>query len=93
MDLSSLSPSAAEVKETFLVPLDYFLTHPPITHSYDLVPRAEGFPYDLIGFPQGYPWRGSSVNVPIYLYEDHVIWGLTGRIVEHLAELLREGEP
>ncbi|HIT57986.1 MAG TPA: CoA pyrophosphatase [Candidatus Galloscillospira stercoripullorum] len=93
VDLSSLSPSAAEVKETFLVPLDYFLTHPPITHSYDLVPRAEGFPYDLIGFPQGYPWRGSSVNVPIYLYEDHVIWGLTGRIVEHLAELLREGEP
>ena len=77
----SMRASAAEVKETFLVPLDYFLTHPPITHSYDLVPRAEGFPYDLIGFPEGYPWRGGTHQVPIWTYKGHAIWGLTGRIL------------
>ena len=46
----------------------------------------EDFPYELIGFPQGYPWRKGRASVPIYRWQGHVIWGLTGRIVRHLLE-------
>ena len=85
-----LSPSAAEVKETFLAPLDFFLSHDPIHYTYPLVPQVgSDFPYDLIGFPQGYPWRGAEADVPIYLYKNRAIWGLTGRIVLWLVRQLR----
>ena len=50
-----MTASAAEVKETFLVPADFF--------------------------PQGYPWRTGTHQVPIWTYKGHVIWGLTARIL------------
>ena len=90
-DYHQLSPSPAEVKETFLVPLDFFLRTPPQCYTYTLLPQVdEDFPYDQIGFPQGYPWQKGQVQVPIYRWEGRAIWGLTGRITARLAELLRE---
>ena len=78
--------SGAEVKETFLVPFSFFLEENPLMQHYKLEPRVPpDFPYALIGFPQGYAWRGGSVEVPIYRFEEHVIWGLTGRICHYLA--------
>lgn len=83
--------SEAEVKETFLVPFSFFLEKDPMLYTYDLEPQIpENFPYHLIGFEQGYPWRAGKMDVPIYLYENHAIWGLTGRICMHLAKQMRE---
>ncbi len=87
--LDRLSPNPAEVQETFLVPLSFFQSNPPLSYSYPLVPQVGAdFPYDLIGFPQGYPWRAGQGEVPIYLYQGHAIWGLTGRIVRWVTEQL-----
>ena len=60
-------------------------------YEYDLVPDAAHIPPERIGFPGGYRWRGGRVEVPVYRWKEHIIWGLTGRIVHHLAETLREG--
>ena len=77
-----MTASAAEVKETFLVPADFFAQQPPLLYRFPLVPKVdEDFPYDLIGFPQGYPWRTGTHQVPIWTYKGHVIWGLTARIL------------
>lgn len=85
--LAAMAPGPAEVKETFLVPVDWLRAHPPEEHVYDLVPQVgEDFPYERIGFPQGYRWRKGRVTVPIYRWAGHPIWGLTGRIVKHLME-------
>ena len=46
----------------------------------------DDFPYDRIGFSQGYRWRGGHVDVPIYDWPGHPIWGLTGRITRRLME-------
>ena len=79
--------NAAEVAETFLVPVSRFF-QPPQVYTYPLQPVVgDDFPYDLIGFPQGYAWRGGQVEVPIYPCGAHTVWGLTGRIVR---ELFRE---
>ena len=84
--LAQLQASAAEVKETFLVPFSFFETTNPLKYSYTLKPEIpDNFPYDLIGFQDGYPWKGGHTDVPIYLYENHAIWGLTGRICQHLV--------
>ena len=90
--LDRLAPNPAEVGETFLAPLDFFRTHPPLSYTYPLVPQVgEDFPNALIGFPQGYPWQAGRTEVPIYPYEGRAIWGLTGRMVRWLVEQLGQG--
>ena len=89
--LDHLRLNPAEVGETFLVPLDHLMTHPPLEYDYQLIPRTgEGFPYELIGIPRDYRWQPGGENVPVYPWKDHAIWGLTGRITRHLISLLRE---
>ena len=84
---AAVCPSPAEVKEVFTVPVNWLLAHPPAVYSYDLVPQVgEDFPYERVGFPRGYRWRGGKVSVPIYDWPDHPIWGLTGRITRRLLE-------
>lgn len=83
-----------EVDETFLVPVRHLLETEPLEYSYQLIPQpAEGFPYELIGIPRDYRWQPGGENVPVYPWEGHAIWGLTGRITRHLAALLREMGP
>ncbi|MEG1858097.1 MAG: CoA pyrophosphatase [Pseudoflavonifractor sp.] len=76
-----------EVVETFLVPLSFFREHPPQMGAYALQPKAEdNFPYESIGVDGGYDWKSGRVEVPVYRYEGHPIWGMTGRIVRHLID-------
>ena len=85
--LARVRPQEAEVAETFLAPLSYFLEEKPLCPSFPLVPQVgEDFPYAQIGFPQGYDWKGARVEVPIYAWEGRAIWGITGRVMKHLAE-------
>lgn len=77
-----MRPNAGEVKETFLVPVEYFLTREPLVYTYPLEPHVgDDFPYELIGFRDNYRWRGDKVEVPIWDYQGYAIWGLTARIL------------
>ena len=85
--LAAMRPSAAEVAEVFTVPLRFFRETPPEVYTYDLVPKLpEAFPYEAVGISRQYPWRGGRVDVPIWYYEGHVIWGLTGRVIRDLTK-------
>lgn len=75
------------MKETFLVPVEFFREHPPMEYTYDMVPEVpEDFPYELIGFPQGYRWRRGGATCPSTGGRDMPSGGLTGRIVRHLMQ-------
>lgn len=83
--------SAAEVGETFEVPLAHLLATDPIEYDYDLIPTpARDFPYELLNIPRDYQWQKGSENVPVYPWQGHAIWGLTGRITRHLVRLVRQ---
>ena len=89
--ISRLSPSPAEVEETFFVPLSHLKQNPPLEYTYQLMPTpAENFPYDVIGIPRDYKWQPGGENVPVYPWEGRAIWGLTGRITRHVLQLLGE---
>lgn len=89
--ISRLSPSPAEVEETFFVPLSHLKQNPPLEYTYQLMPApAENFPYDVIGIPRDYKWQPGGENVPVYPWEGRAIWGLTGRITRHLLRVLEE---
>ena len=89
LDRMKLNP--AEVGEVFQVPLKHLMTHPPLEYGYQLIPDTDDkFPYELIGIPRDYRWQRGKENVPVYPWEGHAIWGLTGRITRHLVKLLPE---
>ncbi len=88
--LSRIKINPAEVKEWFLVPVDFFLENPPRVYVYDVIPNVgDDFPYELIHRESGYNWRKGRTRVPIYQYKEYAIWGLTARITENLANFIR----
>lgn len=89
--LAALSPSPAEVAETFSVPFSFFQETAPEVYTYDLTPQPPaGFPYEEVGIPADYPWARGRVDVPIWYWQGHAIWGMTARIVRDLAK--RDGK-
>ncbi len=91
--LRAIQENRSEVKDTFLVPLDYLLSYPEEVYRYPVGPEVDdSFPFDRIGFPHDYPWRRGWMDVPIYEYQGHYIWGMTGRTVRWLLDRLRAME-
>ncbi len=87
------TPNRDEVKETFFVPLREVLEQSPYIYKMDVIPDIrEDFPYEKVRFDDSYNWRKGRAEIPIYLHEDRVIWGLTGRITKNLAEIIRSAE-
>ena len=95
--LAALQPSADEVKDVFFVPLDYLQNYPEEVYRYKVAAQVDDrFPYERMGFPKTYPWRTGFMDVPIYEYQGHFIWGMTARTVRWLLrqlQLMEEGTP
>lgn len=84
--MKALKPSPAEVAEAFTVPLEFFQNTAPEMYSYDLTPHAQrNFPYEAVGVSVDYPWSRGRVEVPVWYWHHHVIWGMTARIVREIA--------
>lgn len=84
--LAALRPAPAEVAEVFTAPLAFFRETEPDLRRYELVPRVpEDFPYGPVGIPPDYPWSHGQVEIPIWYYEGHVIWGMTARLVREIV--------
>lgn len=91
--VARLKASEAEVKNVFFVPLDYLMDYPEEVYRYVIAPQVDGkFPYERMGFPKDYPWRTGFMDVPIYEYQGHFIWGMTARTVRWLLRELRAME-
>ena len=77
-------PSPEEVRDTFLVPVDFFTRQPPKLYHFRAVPdlgEDERSFNEAIGFPEGYPWKNKMDVEPVWTYGGHTIWGLTGKIL------------
>ncbi len=80
-----MRPFPAEVAEAFTVPLSFFRETEPEIWRYDLLPQVpEDFPYGPVGIPRDYYWSHGRAEVPIWHYRNHVIWGMTARLVREI---------
>lgn len=83
--------SADEVEETIMVPLNFFFTHEPELFQNKLINQpSEDFPYEKVPGGQQYPWASGIYDVLFYHYEEYIIWGLTARIVQSAASIMKE---
>ena len=91
--LERLHCNPDEVDEIFTVPVDHLLNNDPFLYKMQIKPQIkEDFPYERIKFPKTYKWRVGTNDIPIYEYENRIIWGLTGRVTMNLMEVLKGRE-
>lgn len=91
--LERLDCNPDEVDEIFTVPVDHLLNNEPFLYKMQIMPQIkEDFPYERIRFPKTYKWRVGSNDIPIYEYENRIIWGLTGRVTMNLMQVLKGRE-
>ena len=82
-----IRPAPAEVAEVFTAPLAFFRDTPPQVYTYELIPQVpEEFPYAAVGVPSDYPWSRGRVDVPIWHWRGHAVWGMTARLVRDLVK-------
>ena len=79
----------AEVEDTFIVPLQFFMDNEPYVFTADIAEDVTDFPYELYGVSRDYYWGKSSVEMPLYKYEDRNIWGITARIIRKFAQEMK----
>lgn len=83
--LAAIQPAPEEVADVFTVPLTFFRQQAPEVYTYTLTPQIPAdFPYDAVGIPPTYPWSAGTVELPVWHWGEHAIWGMTARIVRDL---------
>lgn len=88
-----IKPNKSEVSETFVVPLDFLKNTRPETFKMNVYfEPSENFPIQSIPNQQYYKRRSYQTTEYFYYYKNYVIWGLTGRILRHFLELMKEVE-
>jgi len=85
--------SRAEVSSVFRVPMTFFLQTEPVCYSLTWVPQPpEDFPYHLIQGGRNYRWRQQKRDEYFYQYDNHIIWGITAKIIRAYARIIKENE-
>lgn len=87
----AMRPNAAEVAETFTVPVEFLLSAEPITATMEMGTRPlADFPFELVpGYSREWKRRG-TYNVLFYRYQHYVIWGLTAQVLSSFIKICRE---
>lgn len=86
--LETMRPEAAEVADTFLLPLRVLRQHAPEVYVRQLAVEAPDFPYGDAGVTADYPWRPYRLEVPVFRGLPHPLWGITARITMAVLEKL-----
>lgn len=84
--LKKASLNENEVEELFTVPIRFFKENPAEIYDIDVVSDTTDFPYDETGISPDYKWRRGKNLLPLYRYNDKIIWGITARIVKWFVE-------
>lgn len=73
----------------FTVPLAFFRETAPEQYVYALQPDVPGdFPYETVGIPADYRWARGRVEVPIWYWQGHAVWGMTARLTQDIVRHL-----
>lgn len=94
-DCQHMTLEKNEVAEAFLVKVSEFLDNEPFVYESDVIADRTDFPYELAGISEDYPWSMGKWHTVVYNVNDingvhRIVWGITGGIVWHVMDQLRE---
>lgn len=90
---ATLSPNPQEVDSVFTVPLSTLLEMEPETFETNIhFEPGKQFPFNKIPNQSKYNKRTHTFTELFYYYDEHVIWGLTARILHHFLQTIKEAE-
>lgn len=93
-DPEDTSPDRTEVDEIFSVSLKTALKSSPEYHEVPMIPSPkDDFPYEKIPGGENYTWRPRNLPELFYDFNDHVVWGITARILNEFLRLIDENHP
>ncbi len=70
-----------EVAEVFTIPLDWLMKTEPRWYRYHVFQEHRpDFPAEIVGVSEDYMLPGGRVEMPIWVYKGHVLWGMTARM-------------
>lgn len=101
-NLEELKIASSEVEYVFSVPVSYFVENEP--KEYDTIVRVHPsyidengkevvlFPAKELGLGEMYtrPWGGRRLKMYIYNVKDEIIWGITARFINDMANKLKQ---
>ncbi len=89
IQFEDINYSIDEVDSIFTVPLKHLITQSPLTHKLKIstVPDND-FPFHLIQEGKNYKWGVTNHYIHFYQYENHVIWGVTAKILKNFLEII-----
>ncbi len=88
--MDAIQPNKAEVEYVFTVPLEYLLQLEPEAHELKLgIVPTDAFPFHLIPGGKEYKFRKRTIPEYFYTYQNHIIWGLTARILKEFLDHLK----
>lgn len=89
-DINNMKLNVEEVEKVFFVPLDFLLNANVNTfvNKVNITP-ANNFPYELIPTKYNYKFSTGSYEVPFYIYNDYVIWGITAKTLLSFLSYLK----
>ncbi|MCT4595491.1 MAG: CoA pyrophosphatase [Anaeromicrobium sp.] len=89
-NIEHISYSKDEVSSIFSVPLKFFLDKNPDTYNTHIkVYTDEQFPHHLISGGRDYNWRVGTYPVYFYKYNEHIIWGITAKIIKNFIDIIK----
>lgn len=84
--LGQIKINKDEVDEIFAVPIEFFKNNPPMVYEAEVISKVEDFPYKETGISPKYNWRKGKNVLPVYHYENRIIWGMTARITSWFVD-------
>lgn len=86
-DIEHIKFNKDEVESVFTVPVAFFKDYVPKEVTMEQGTRApEDFPFDLVPTVSRQWRKRTGYKVYFYVYEGHVIWGMTGLILHSFLE-------
>lgn len=88
-EMENLKLSPHEVENVIILPWSFFFDHEPYVARVKSAIDDECFPYDKFPNLRGYKWRKGEWKVPVYEWNEELIWGVTARIIHNVVKTLQ----